>query len=83
MLGLLLRLPSFNDSLYGDELATYFVVTDHSLGEVVDLLQGNSATGDLSPPLFFMVAWVTEGLGGHPESLRIVSLLVRESRQSR
>ena len=75
MLGLLLRLPSFNDSLFGDELATYFIVTDHSLGDVVDLLQGNSPTGDLSPPLFFMVAWLTEGLGGHAESLRIVSLL--------
>ena len=75
MLALLLRLPSFDDSLYGDELATYFVVTDHSLGDVVQLLQGNSPTGDLSPPLFFMVAWLTEGLGDHPESLRIASLL--------
>jgi hypothetical protein len=75
VLGLLLRLPSFNDSLYGDELATYYIVTDHSLGDVVDLLQGNSPTGDLSPPLFFMAAWLTEGLGGFPESLRIASLL--------
>jgi mannosyltransferase len=75
VLGLLLRLPSFDDSLYGDELATYYVVTDHSLGDVVHLLQGNSPTGDLSPPLFFMVAWLTEGLFGHPESLRIASLL--------
>jgi mannosyltransferase len=75
LLALLLRLPSFDDSLYGDELATYYIVTDHSLGDVVNLLQGNSPTGDLSPPLFFMVSWLTEGLGGHPESLRIASLL--------
>jgi hypothetical protein len=75
VLGLLLRLPSFNDSLYSDELATYYIVTDHGLGDVVHLLQGSSPTGDLSPPLFFMVAWLAKGLGGHPESLRIVSLL--------
>ena len=74
VLGLLLRLPSFNDSLFGDELATYFIVTDHNLRDVVWLLKGNSPTGDLSPPLFFMAAWLTKGLAGHPESLRVVSL---------
>ena len=71
----MLRLPSFTDSLFGDELATYFVVTDRSLGDVVNLLQGNSVTGDLSPPLFFMVASLTDGLGGDPESLRLASLI--------
>ncbi|HEY1273440.1 MAG TPA: glycosyltransferase family 39 protein, partial [Thermoleophilaceae bacterium] len=75
LLGLLLRIPSFDDSLFGDELATYYVVTGHSLGDVVHLLQGNSVTGDLSPPLFFMLAWVTHGLGDPAESLRLVSLL--------
>jgi hypothetical protein len=75
VLGLALRLPSFDDALYGDELATYFVVTDHGLDEVVDLLQGTSPTGDLSPPLFFMLAWLTEGLGDPQQSLRVVSLL--------
>ena len=75
VLGLLLRLPSFNDSLFGDELATYFVVTDRSLGDIVHLLEGNSVTGDLSPPLFFMVASLTDGLGGHAESLRLASLI--------
>jgi mannosyltransferase len=75
VLGLLLRLPSFNDSLFGDELATYFVATDRSVGDVVDLLQGNSVTGDLSPPLFFMVASLTDGLGDYAESLRLASLL--------
>jgi hypothetical protein len=68
-------MPSFDDSLFGDELATYYVVTDHSLADVVHLLQGNSVTGDLSPPLFFMLAWVTHGLGDPAESLRLVSLL--------
>jgi mannosyltransferase len=71
--GLLLRLPSFEDSLYGDELSTYFIVTDHSLGRVIDLLQGNSV--DLNPPLFFVLAWATERLGDPPQLIRLVSLL--------
>jgi Dolichyl-phosphate-mannose-protein mannosyltransferase len=73
MLGLLLRLPSFEDALYGDELSTYFIVTDHSLGRVIDLLQGNSV--DLNPPLFFVLAWATERLGDPPQLIRLASLL--------
>jgi Dolichyl-phosphate-mannose-protein mannosyltransferase len=73
VVGLLLRLPSFEDSLYGDELSTYFIVTDHSLGRVIDLLQGNSV--DLNPPLFFVLAWALERLGDPPQLIRLVSLL--------
>ncbi len=70
--GLLLRLPSFDDSLYGDELSTYFIVTGHSLGRVVELLQGNSV--DLNPPLFMAAAWTTKGLADPAQSVRLVSL---------
>jgi 4-amino-4-deoxy-L-arabinose transferase-like glycosyltransferase len=73
--GLLLRLPSFDDALFGDELATYFIVTGNSFDRVIWLLQGNSATGDLSPPLFFLVAAVTERLGHTTELLRLSSLV--------
>jgi mannosyltransferase len=71
--GFLLRLPSFGDSLYGDEASTYYVVTGHSLGRVIDLLQGNSV--ELSPPLFFAVAWATEKLGDSARLIRLGSLL--------
>jgi 4-amino-4-deoxy-L-arabinose transferase-like glycosyltransferase len=73
--GLVLRLPSFDDALFGDELATYFIVTGNSFDRVIWLLQGNSATGDLSPPLFFLVAAVTERLGHTAELLRLSSLV--------
>ncbi|MEA2401028.1 MAG: mannosyltransferase [Thermoleophilaceae bacterium] len=72
-LGLLLRLPSFEDALYGDELSTWFIVTDGGPGRVIDLLQGNSV--DLNPPLFFLVAWVTAHLGDAPQLIRLPSLL--------
>lgn len=74
MVGLLLRLPSFENSLFGDELSTYFVVTGHSLGRVIYLMNGHSI--ELNPPLFFILAWVSEKLGGDSaQSLKLVSLV--------
>ena len=71
--GFLLRLPSFEDALYGDEISTYYIVTGHSLGRVIDLLEGNSV--ELSPPLFFVLAWATEKLGDSAQLIRLGSLL--------
>src|SRR5947209_617924 len=34
LIGLLLRLPSFGDSLFGDEVGAYWIVNGHSLGRV-------------------------------------------------
>ena len=71
--GLLLRLPSFHDSLFGDEISTYFIVTGHSLPRVLRLIESNQET---SPPLYFMLAWATKGLLGNPvESIRLLSLI--------
>jgi dolichyl-phosphate-mannose-protein mannosyltransferase len=74
VLGLLVRLPSFGDSLFGDELSTYFIVTGHSLGHVVYLLEGGHSI-DLNPPLYFMLAWLAERLGESNELLRLPSLI--------
>ncbi len=71
--GLLLRLPSFGDTLFGDELSSYFIVTGHSLGRINYLLQGHSV--DLNPPLFFVLAWVAERFGDGASALRMISLL--------
>jgi mannosyltransferase len=69
---LLLRLPSFSDSLFADELGTYFVVTGHSFGQVIDLARNDQ----LNPPLYLMFAWVMkELLGDSAQALRLVSLL--------
>jgi len=70
--GLLLRVPSVDDSLFGDELSTYFIVTGHSLWQVLDWV---SSDLEVSPPLFFVLAWMTHLLGEPAESLRAVSLI--------
>jgi uncharacterized membrane protein len=71
--GLLLRLPSFGNSLFGDEVGTYFIVTGHSLGRIVYILNRHGV--DVNPPLYFWLARVSESLFGESErSLRLVSL---------
>ncbi len=72
-MGLLLRLPSYNDSLFGDELSTYFIVSGHSLGHVLYLLRDHSI--DLNPPLLFALAWTATKLGDHAQLIVLPSLL--------
>jgi hypothetical protein len=71
--GLLLRLPSFHDSIFGDEISTYFIATQHSLARALRLVESNQET---SPPLYFILAWATKGLLSSPvQSIRLVSLI--------
>jgi mannosyltransferase len=71
LVGLALRLPSFNDSLWGDELSTNFVVNGFGAGSVIHIVSGEQ---EGTPPLFFLLTWLTKGLGD-VEGLRLVSLL--------
>jgi hypothetical protein len=72
VIGLLLRLPSFSDSLFGDELSTYFTVTGHGLGRTVANVRSDQ---ELTPPLYYVVAWVASRFGGSPDLLRLPSML--------
>jgi hypothetical protein len=73
--GLALRLPSFGDSLFGDELSAYYVVAGHGLHEVMHLLDYHST--ELNPQLFFMLTWAaTKVFGLSSESMKLVSLVV-------
>jgi hypothetical protein len=73
-LGLVLRLPSLGDSLFGDELSTYFVVGGRSFGGALHLLHGNAI--ELNPPLYFAFAWLGDQLAGPSvQSLRFISLI--------
>jgi hypothetical protein len=67
---LALRLPSFDDSLWMDEIGTNYVVHGFGVGSVLDIV---SSDQEGTPPLFFLLAWVTKDIGG-PEGLRWVSL---------
>jgi 4-amino-4-deoxy-L-arabinose transferase-like glycosyltransferase len=73
LVGLLLRLRSVGNSLFGDELGTYSIVNGHGVGSIVSTLNGHSV--DLTPPLYFILAWVGERLGSSPEALRSPAVL--------
>ena len=73
VIGLLIRIPTFRNSLFGDEISTYYIVAGHSLSRVLRLVESNQET---SPPLYFIVAWATRGLLSNTgESIRLVSLV--------
>jgi len=73
LIGLLLRLPAIGDSLFGDELSTFYVVHGHGLREAMAIVRGPQ---EATPPLYFGVAWLFSQLGDSLDLLRVPSLLV-------
>jgi hypothetical protein len=75
LIGLILRLPSFADSLFGDELSAYYIVAHHTFGQVMHLLNYHST--ELNPQLFFILAWISQTvLGLSAETMKLPSLIV-------
>jgi hypothetical protein len=72
LLGLVLRLARYQQSVLGDEMSTLYIVKDRSLGEVLDRVSGDA---EISPPLYFILAWITTKLGSAPELIRLPSLI--------
>lgn len=66
--GVLLRVIHLGFPLYGDELSTLWVVRDRSVGDVLDLVSGDA---EITPPLYFLAAWLTTRLGEAPELIRL------------
>jgi hypothetical protein len=88
VLAAVIRLIVAQRGLFADELSTYWIITAqragaglpalHGLGGVVSLVGhvypgGNTA--EITPPLFFMVSWLTTQLGHTPELVRAPSLI--------
>ena len=72
LLGLAIRVANFDQGLFGDELSTYWIVHGRSLGRVVSIVRSND---EITPPLYFILGWLTLKLGGAPEWVRLPSLL--------
>jgi hypothetical protein len=72
ILGFVLRLATFDQSLFADELSTYWIVNDRSLGDVVSSVRSND---EITPPLYFVLGWLTLEIGGDPEWVRLPSLI--------
>ena len=70
--GGLIRVLVARQDLFADELATYWVVSTHTLTGVVHTV---STTAEISPPLSFVLSWFTTQLGDRPEFLRLPALI--------
>ncbi len=67
-----LRLQTFGESLFGDELFAYDEVHGHSLGQVLHNVTGGQEN---SPPLYFVLAWAAIKLGDPTVLIRLPSLV--------
>jgi hypothetical protein len=72
LLALLLRLPGLDDSVFGDELFTYEIATRPGFGHMLDGITGPL---EISPPLYFVFAWVCAKLGDPHVWIRVPALV--------
>lgn len=72
VLGLALRLVFAHQSLNGDELSTLWMVSGRSLAGVVSTVHTDR---EITPPLYFVLAWLATRIADTPELLRAPALI--------
>jgi len=72
VLGFALRLARYQQSLFGDETSTLYLVRGRGFMEVLSLV---SSDKEITPPLYFLLAWLTSQLGSAAELIRLPSLI--------
>lgn len=72
LVGLIIRWHLFERSLLGDELSTLWIVQSHSLTGTVDVVASNA---EITPPLSFILSWLSTRLGDSPELVRLPSMI--------
>jgi hypothetical protein len=70
--GATVRLVVLQESLFADELSTYWIVSEHGLGGVISTVHTDA---EITPPLYFVLAWLTTRLDLTAEMLRAPSFL--------
>jgi dolichyl-phosphate-mannose-protein mannosyltransferase len=75
--GVAIRLIVGDQSLWADELSTYWISATHGFGGVVSLMYGTPRIphAEITPPLYFLASWATYHLGHSVEWLRAPSLI--------
>ena len=77
VVGAALRVYVAHQSVFADELSTYWISATHGLGDVLSLLYstGRIHHAEITPPLSFLTSWLSTRLGTTPELLRLPALL--------
>jgi hypothetical protein len=69
--GVAIRVTVAHQSVFADELSTYWIVSTNGLGGVLSTID---STAEITPPLSFVAAWLTTRIDLTPELLRASSL---------
>jgi hypothetical protein len=72
LLALAVRLAGLDESVFGDELFTYEIATRPGFG---DMLDGVSGPLEISPPLYFVFAWLAAKVGDPQVWIRVPALV--------
>jgi mannosyltransferase len=72
LLALAVRLAGLDESVFGDELFTYEIATRPGFG---DMLDGVSGPLEISPPLYFVFAWLAAKVGDPEVWIRVPALV--------
>lgn len=72
LLALAVRLAGLDESVFGDELFTYEIATRPGFG---DMLDGVSGPLEISPPLYFVFAWLAAKVGDPAVWIRVPALV--------
>lgn len=70
--GVAIRVAILDQSLFADELSTYWVVSTNGLGGVISTVHGDA---EITPPLVFVASWLSTQIDLTKEMLRLPSLL--------
>ena len=71
-LGLALRVSYFGASVFGDELSTLWIVRNNGLSDTIGVVASDA---EITPPLYFILAWFASKIGSAPELVRLPSLV--------
>ena len=71
-LGVGLRLAVADQSLFADELSTYWIVSTNGLPGVLSTVHSDA---EITPPLYFLTAWLATRIDLAPELVRAPSLV--------
>src|SRR5438270_8110193 len=77
LVGAVLRVIVAGQSVFADELSTFWISATHSLGGVLSLMYstGRIHHAEITPPLSFLASWLTTRAGTSPELLRLPALI--------
>jgi hypothetical protein len=71
-IGAALRLVVLHDSLFADELSTFWIISGRTLGGVISTVHTDA---EITPPLFFVLSWLATRIDLTPEMVRLPSYL--------